>query len=177
MLDTPEFKEKVYQLREKGLSKENIAFELEVHKSIVYRILEAHDPKPAKKSRVRQILDLYDTGMIYEEIATDMGIKAKTVAAIVSHYSPTFQPVGKLNYRPRTTMTEGEQRQRRRRMGDFLKGEGVHDAVCVVMRDDLYRLEPNNAECHSKLLALFPKKDIVRVGRHYIIVRKILANA
>lgn len=175
-LDTPEFKEKVFQLRQQGLSKENIAFELEVHKSIVYRILGEHDPKPAKKSRIRQILDLYDTGMTYEEIAKQMGVKKASVAAIASRYSETFQPVGKLNYRPKTTMTEAEQRNRRRLMGDFLRGEGIRTVVCIAMRGDLYRIEYQSEECRSKVLALFTKENIVRVGKYHTVVRKMFTD-
>jgi hypothetical protein len=176
MATTPKadiFNDKILDMRKAGMSKENIAFELGIDKRIVYRALEDVDPKPAVKPKLEQVLELYDEGLTYEEIAQAVGWKVKSVRVQISLHSKTFQPIGKLNHFKR--MSQAEYRLRKRQMTGFLMAQGAwtKGMGVWVMHDHQYKLEIGSAEDADKLRALFPKAEIAAIKKHYWIVRKV----
>lgn len=165
-------KEEILVLRSTGMSKLNIAIELEINISWVNSVLKDHDPNPHKKTRVKQILELYDQGLTYEEIAETLDVTKGYVQSQISTHAQSFQPLGRLNNHT-SDMTHDERKRRQHLMFEFLKEKGADSVWVTVMRDNKYKIEARNVACARKLRDVFKNGEIIHTSKRYIIVTKI----
>lgn len=169
-------KEKILDLRAQRVSKQNIAFQLEIPRARVDEVLDQHDPKPEAMDKVKErTIELYEQGFTYEEISKAVDRSMDYVRRIARNFSKSFQPLKKLNSGKQPKETIQHVKKRRQLMTTFLIENGV-TAWLSVMRDDQYHINYDKLEEAQKILKLFTKSEIISSTRRRIIVRKIFKN-